>query len=265
MRQKIRQLWNTRFVEPLNQTDLNILLEKKGENYKYIKHNQDDTISFQKIPISRFSNSYTHKKSTFQNKKIKDLPPQTLRRIIKQSQQYNPPQYLFNQQQHPTINKAIQKLRKQKTDIFPLLRDNQRHAIRSSMILDNDLWDDLIYIYQHRQHMHGQDYMLPREPNVRWYEWTFQNHYQYLINHPYSKRISFADYYQRYFFMLRHGDVIIMLSFIFVPTQKDSEFDIRQIKNKIENVKNAKNHQSRLLAIQNLGLFSTQQIDQYYF
>jgi hypothetical protein len=68
LKQKIRKLWNTRFNEPLTQMDLKILLEKKGQNYRYIKQNQDGTISFKIIPLTKFMGSYSHKKKQSQTK-----------------------------------------------------------------------------------------------------------------------------------------------------------------------------------------------------
>lgn len=62
LKQKIKKLWNKKFNEPLEQKDLEILLQKKGENYKYIKEKQNDTISFKTIPITKFSKFYTYKK-----------------------------------------------------------------------------------------------------------------------------------------------------------------------------------------------------------
>lgn len=64
LKNAITTLWETRFNEPLQQIDLGILLQKKGKDYKYIKQNPDDTISFKAIPITRLSKSYTHKNSS---------------------------------------------------------------------------------------------------------------------------------------------------------------------------------------------------------
>jgi len=258
--QKIKKSWEKRFQQPLAQNDLKILLQKKGQEYLYLTQNQDNSISFKSIPLSRFQNSYTHKKPSSPNTDLKDLPPNILRRFVGLSQDYNPPSYLFDELQHPNLDKAIQKLRKQHAEILPSIKNQQ--PTRASMMIDDDLLHGLIYVTNLFNPM-DNDAPLCHEPNMRWYDWTFFRQYEYLVNHPFSKRIAFSDYYERYFFMFWKEGTIVIVSIVYESTA-DPEKDIQNIKNQIHHIINAKNEQSKNRLLNRLGIYSVENASFYF-